>query len=240
VSTNSNDEQKLRKLMCKVGKLMRRYGYIDGTSGNLSARLGPDRILITPSGLAKGFMKPDQLIVINMAGQKVGPESEANRGLQPTSETAMHLECFRLRPDVGGVVHAHPPTAIALTIAGISLEQCVVPEIVVLMGLVPTTPYATPASDEDREAIQELIPQHDVLMLSHHGSLTVAADLWTAYLRLETLEHYANILFRAQQLGGLRQLAPDQIKKLLKQREALGLTRPHDEALFRKYFEVSL
>src|SRR5689334_15851699 len=140
-----SQEARLRRLIVRIGKLMRRYGYIDGGSGNISARLGPNEILITPSGLGKGYMRPDQLIVIDMDGKKVGAVTDGNRDMRASSETAMHLEVYRQRSDVNGIVHAHPPTAIALTLAGISLEQCVVPEVVVIMGLVPTTPYATPA-----------------------------------------------------------------------------------------------
>jgi L-fuculose-phosphate aldolase len=208
-NVTTQEETRLRKLICKVGRLMRRYGYIDGGSGNISARLGPDRILITPSGPGKGFLKPDQLIVIDMDGNKVGPATEANRNLHASSETPMHLEAYRLREDVNGVVHAHPPNA-------------------------------TPDSIEDRDAIREVIQHHDVVMLSHHGSLTVAPDLWTAYLRLETLEHYARILFKASLLGTPQPLLPDQVSKLLALRERLGLMRAQDETLFKKYFGATL
>lgn len=236
-------EFKLRKLICKIGRLMRRYGYIDGGSGNISARLSPAedgsaRILLTPSGLAKGFMKPEQLIVVNLDGQKIGPGTDANADLRPSSETPMHLECYRQRPDVGGVVHAHPPAAVALTIAGISLAQCVVPESVMLLGLIPTMEYATPSSEEDREAVRAAIQIHDALMLAHHGSLTVGPDVWTAYLRLETVEHYANILHKVYQVGSPNPLTPDQIRKLLDIRQRWGLMRPMDEALFAERFGV--
>ncbi|MEP7287280.1 MAG: class II aldolase/adducin family protein [Chloroflexota bacterium] len=232
-------EVKLRKQICKIGRLMRRYGYIDGTSGNISVRLDEDHVLTTPSGLAKGFMKPDQLIVVNMEGEKVGTPTKANRDLYPTSELSMHLECYKQRPDVGGVVHAHPPNAVALTVAGISLQQAIIPEVIVLMGLVPTAEYAHPSSTEDRDAIRSLIPQHDVLMLDHHGSLTVGPDVWTAYMRLETLEHYANILVKAIQLGGAHPLLPHQIEKLLELRQNLGLMRANDEAIFKTQFGVT-
>jgi L-fuculose-phosphate aldolase len=231
------DEAKLRKLICKIGKLMRRYGYIDGGSGNISTRLDAERFLITPSGIGKGYMKPDQLIVIDMDGKKVAPETVANRNMRASSETAMHLEAYRQRSDVQGVVHAHPPTAVALTLAGVTLAQCVVPEAIVMMGLVPTTPYATPSSTENSDAIRAVIPSHDVLMLSHHGSLTVGPDVWTAYLLLETLEHYANILYKAHLLGGPRPLLPDQISKLLDIRERMGLMRVDDEEQFKKFLE---
>ncbi len=236
----TQDEIRLRKQICKIGRLMRKYGYIDGGSGNISVRLGPNRILITPSGPAKGFMKPDQLIVIDMDGKKVAPATEANRDLKPSSETEMHLEVYRLREDVNGTVHAHPPTAVALTIAGISLQQCIVPEVIMLMGVIPTTPYATPSSVEDRDAIRDVIQQHDAIMLSHHGSLTVAPDVWTAYLRLETLEHYAKILYKTCLLGGPRPLTPDQIGKLLALRKQMGLMRSGDESLFQAQFGAAL
>jgi L-fuculose-phosphate aldolase len=234
----SPEEAKLRKQICKVGRLMHRQGYVVGGSGNISARLGPDRILITPSGPAKGFLKPDQLIVINLDGEKVGPDTDANRRLGPSSETPMHLECYRRRSDVNGVVHAHPPNAVALTITGHSLAQCVVPEIVFLMGIVPTLPYATPSTVEDRDAISEAILHNDALMLAYHGSLTVGPDVWTAYMRLETLEHYASILSIAYMLGGPRPLQPEQIEKLLAVRQQLGLLRESDPELFRKTFGV--
>ncbi|MFN8562589.1 MAG: class II aldolase/adducin family protein [Anaerolineae bacterium] len=199
----------MRDQICEIGQLMRQYNYIDGTSGNISARLDDDHILCTPSGLAKGRMVRDQLIVVNMDGKKVGEPTYANADLHPTSEILMHLECYRQRPDVNGVVHAHPPTAVALTAAGISLERPLLAEVVIMLGLVPTAPYATPCGTEDRDSIRELIADHDAVMLSHHGSLTVGADLWTAYLRLEVLEHFAEVLFKAQQLGGVRALAAE-------------------------------
>src|SRR3954468_24005260 len=99
----SPEELRLRKLIVRIGKLMRRYGYIDGSAGNISARLGPNEILITPSGLGKGYMKPDQLIVIDMDGKKIGAVTDANRDMRASSETAMHLEAYRQRSDVNGV-----------------------------------------------------------------------------------------------------------------------------------------
>jgi L-fuculose-phosphate aldolase len=109
---------------------------VDGFSGNISARLDNQHILATPSGLAKGMLLPEQLIVIDLQGQVV----EAAPGLRPTSELLMHLEAYRRRPDISAVVHAHPMTAIALTIAGVSLAECVIPEAIVVFGLVPTAP----------------------------------------------------------------------------------------------------
>lgn len=232
-------ETHLREQICQIGRLMYQNGYIDGTSGNISARLGPDEVLCTPSGLAKGFMSPDQLIVVDLHGNRVDKPSAANAHLKPTSEILMHLECYRQRDDVQGVVHAHPPTAVALTIAGIGLENCMVPEAIVILGVIPTTPYATPASAENRDAIRDLIQEHDGLMLAYHGSLTVADNVWNAYLRLETLEHTAKIMYMAQQLGRIIPLPAHQIDKLVAMRKQLGLMRPGDWQRFHETYGIN-
>lgn len=231
-------ERRLREQICHIGRLTHQFQYIDGASGNISARLDDEFILSTPSGLAKGFMEPDQLIVVDMDGKKAGRGTAANRDLKPTSEVLMHLEAYKQRPDVNGVVHAHPPAAIALTIAGISLQKCIIPEAIVILGLIPTTPYATPSGAENRDAISQLVQSHDAIMLAHHGSLTVGPDVWTAYLRLESLEHTAKILVMVEQLGGPKTLPPEQVQKLLDIRRNLGLSRPHDEQLYCEHCGV--
>ncbi len=226
------DEQTLREQVCLIGQLMHRHGLIDGASGNISARLGAGRYLVTPSGIAKGFMTPEQLVVVNDAGERVDSPTPQNAHLRPTSEITMHLECFRQRPDVQGVVHAHPPLAVALTLVGYDFQQCIIPEAVMMLGLVPTAPYSTPGSAENRDAIRGLIANHDAILLAHHGSLTVAESVWEAYLRLESLEHCARILHAALQVGMPRLLHAEQVEKLLHTRERLGLLRPGDRQLF--------
>ncbi len=229
-------EQELREQICHIGRLMHQQGYIDGTAGNITARLGENRFLATPSGLAKGFMTPDQILIVDPEGNVL----EGAGDLKPTSESLMHLECYRQRPDVVGVVHAHPPTAVALTIIGYDFYQCLIPEMIVILGLVPTTPYATPSGPENRDAITKLILEHDAIMLAHHGSLTVADNLWDAYLKLESLEHSAKILYRVEQLGGPKEVIPlEQVKKLLATRESLGLMRPGDEERFYGLYKES-
>ncbi len=233
-----DSERDLRELICHVGRLMYQQGYVDGTGGNISARLADDRILMTPSGLATGFLAPDQLVIVNLAGERVDEPDEANAELRPTSESSMHLECYRQRDDVMAVVHAHPPTAVALTLAGFDFQQCLIPEMVVLLGLTPTAPYSTPSSKENRDAISHLIREHDVIMLSNHGSLTVAKSLWDAYFLLESLEHNAGIIHRALQLSDdLKPIPADQIEKLVNYREQFGLLRPGDRERFARHIE---
>ena len=232
-------EADLRELICRVGRLMYDKGFVDGTGGNISARLGEERILLSPSGLATGFLQPDQLIIVNLAGERVDQATSANADLRPTSESAMHLECYRQRADIQAVVHAHPQTAVALTLADFDFRQCLIPEMVVLLGLVPTAPYSTPSSQENGDAIRVLIREHDAIMLSNHGSLTAATTLWDAYLMLESLEHNANIIFRALQVNQpLKPIPAHQLPKLLAYREQFGLLRPGDRERFARHLEA--
>lgn len=232
MSPTDKNEQGLRQEIVQVGKLLYDRSLIVATDGNISARLDDNRILITPSGLCKGLMSPDQLIVIDMDGRKVGPGTSANQHLKPTSETAMHLEAYKQRPDVLSVVHAHPPHAIALSIVGITLAECMLPEAILFLGLTPTTPYSTPASEENAEAIRKAIVGHDAVMLQRHGSLTVGDSPLNAYYRTETLEQVAKITYMLNQLGGAQTLPPFQVEKLLTIRQGMGLGRAGDEADF--------
>ncbi|MCL4295782.1 MAG: class II aldolase/adducin family protein [Anaerolineae bacterium] len=231
-------EQALREEIILVGKLMYERGLIVAADGNISARVDEQAILVTPSGLCKGMMTPDQLITIDLAGRKIGPETAANRDLKPTSEITMHLEVYHQRPDVLAVVHAHPPHAIALSIAGISLADCMLPEAIVGLGLTPTTPYANPASEENARAIREVITGHDALVLERHGSLTVGRSPLDAFFRTETLEQIARITYMLRQLGGGQPLPPHQVEKLIQARRKLGLARTADEADFCEYCGV--
>jgi L-fuculose-phosphate aldolase len=230
----SNDSE-LHAEIVRIGKLMHQFEFVDGASGNLSARLGPDRVLATPSGLAKGFLSPEQLIVVDLNGQLVPP---APPGLKPTSELLMHLEAYKQRLDVNGVVHAHPITAVALSIVGIPLTDCIIPESVLLFGPIPTTPYANPSSAENQRAISELVKTHDAILLAYHGSLTVGPTLWDAYLKLESLEHTAKIIAQAHQLGEVKPLPPEQVQKLIRTRKDWGLARETDAEEFCEYCGV--
>lgn len=226
------EEQQLRQQIVRVGMLMYDKGFVAASDGNISARLAPGRILITPSGLHKGFLEPEQLVVVDESGRRVGPSTAANRQLKPTSELPMHLEAYRQRPDIGAVVHAHPPITIALSIAGIPMADCLLPEVIVFLGLVPTTQYATPSSEENMGAIRQLIVNHDALVLQRHGSLTVGSDPMQAFMRLETVEQNARIAFMLAQLGVRNPLPAGEVSKLLKQREAMGLSRPGEAEQF--------
>ncbi len=212
-------EHELRAEMIRVGRLVWERGYVAATDGNLSARLGPDRLLVTASGVSKGFLSDEDLVVIGVDGELV--PSYRGRGRQPSSEISMHLEVYRQRPDVHAVVHAHPPLATAFSIAGVSLARCVIPEVIVTLGGIPTAEYATPGTTEVPASIRRAIQDYDAIVLAHHGSLTVGDTLWEAYLRLEKVEHTAEITLAAQQLGQVHTLSPQAVEKLVQKRREL-------------------
>ena len=214
-------EHELRREMVRVGRLMWERGYVAATDGNLSARLGSDRLLVTPTGLSKGFLSADDLLVLRLDREPVSRFAYRGREQKPSSEILMHLEVYNQRPDVNAVVHAHPPLAVAFSIAGVSLARCVLPEVIVTLGGIPTAEYATPGTTEVPESIRQAIREYDAIILSHHGSLTVGKTLWEAYLRLEKVEHTAQITLAAQQLGRVSTLSPQAVAKLAELRREL-------------------
>jgi L-fuculose-phosphate aldolase len=224
-------EAALRQQIIQVGRLMYAKDLICAIDGNISARLDDERLLITPSGLPKGLLSADQLLVVDLSGRLVAPPQAQPAGLKPTSELPMHLEAYRQRPDIAAVVHAHPPLAVALTIAGIPLSLDILPEVTIMLGRIPTAPYALPSSEENAAAIRTLIREHDALMLARHGSLTVGDSPMQAFLRLESLEQYARIAFMLAQLGGGDPLAAGseldaaEVARLMDLRERMGLGR---------------
>ncbi len=222
-------EQALRQSIVQVGRLMYDKDLICGIDGNISARLDEERLLITPSGLPKGLLTEDQLLVVTMDGVPMGSNEALRQGLKPTSELPMHLEVYRQRPDVEAVVHAHPPLAVTLSIAGIPMSLNVLPEVMLMLGRIPTAPYSLPSSEENATAIRTLIRDHDAIILERHGSLTVGDSPMQAFMRLESVEQNARILFMLAQLGGGDPLAAgeelddDQVERLMQLREKMGL-----------------
>ncbi len=184
--------------------------------GNISVRLA-DGILITASGVCKGRLEPQDLILVDMDGRL----RRSAAGRRPSSETPMHLEVYRQRPDVYAVLHAHPVFATALTVAGETFPLDVLPEVLLTMGEVPVTAYATPASDENATVIRELIREHDALLLRQHGSLTIGPDLETALTHLERIEHVAEVYWRARALGQVKRIPAEALNRLVQRRQAL-------------------
>ncbi len=201
-------EREARKQIVEVGRWLYEKDLIVATDGNLSVKLN-NRIIATPSGVSKGFLKENELVVVDLEGNKITGSGK------PSTELKMHLEVYKVRPDVQAVVHAHPPKCTAFTIAGVPLTQCVMPEVVVSLGAIPTAPYATPSTDEVVLSIREPIQQTDAVMLDRHGSLTVGDTIYTAYRKLEKMEHAAEVMMYARMLGGVQTLSTNEVDKLM-------------------------
>ena len=198
-----------RQAICQVGKLLYDRGYVVSNDGNISLRVAPDRLLVTPSGVGKGRMTPDMLVVTDLEGNVL----EGDR--HPSSETKMHLEVYRCRPDVGAVVHAHPPVSTAFAVCRQGLEAPYLAETVVGLGTVPCTPsFAMLSTDEVPKSIRPYLPDHNAVLLANHGALTWGADLWQAFDRMETVEHTAKIFLNARRIGGAVGLSGRDVQRL--------------------------
>jgi len=211
------EEARLRRAICNLGSLCYQRNYIVGADGNLSARMSDGSVLITPAGAMKGFLEPHQIAHIDMDGAVL------DRGPKPSSEAGIHLVSYAERPDVKAVVHAHPPHAVALTIAGIDLQAPFIPEIVVTIGGIPTAQFGTPGTPELAESIRAIVRCSDTVLMTHHGSVTLGSNLMDAYKKLDMVEHTARILYLAHTVGPAQPLSPEYVKKLLATRGMLGI-----------------
>jgi len=198
-----------RAALTEIGRRIWVKGFAAANDGNLSVRLGPGRFLTTATGSIKGFLAPEDLVVIDDAGRLV--EGERN----PSSEIRMHLAVYEERPDIDAVVHAHPPTATGFATAGVDLDACVLPEIVATLGRVPTVPYGTPATPELADAVRPVVRSGHACLLANHGAVAYDVDPFAAYYHLERLEHYARILLTARLLGNVQVMTGDQVGRLL-------------------------
>ena len=208
-------ETRLRQQLVQFGRLTYERRLLVALDGNLSVRLTGDLVLATRAGLHKGLMTEDDLVVVDLAGRKLRGQGS------PTSEMALHLACYRERPEVEAVIHAHPPLAVACTLAGVSLERCVLPEVVLTLGAIPTLPYATTGTLDLAEQVGAAARAHDAVLLDRHGAVCLGRSLEEAFCKLETLEHLATITHAAHTLGGLRELPADEAAHLRR----LGLSR---------------
>ncbi len=195
-----------------IGKRMYQRGLIAATDGNLSVRVSKTRLVVTPSGVCKGMLVRGDLVIVDTAGKKIAGRRE------PTSELRMHLRAYELRDDIGAVAHAHPPYATAFAVAGIALDKCVLPEIIVTIGSVPLAGYGTPSTEEVSRSIEQVVTRCDAFLLKNHGVMTVGKNLMDAYHKLEMVEHLAKITFIASQIGRVETLSAEEVQKLYKLR----------------------
>ena len=208
-------ESQARKLIIEVGKLLYERSYVVSSDGNVSIRLDENTVLATPTMTCKGRMSEDDLALTDMDGKALSDK-------RASSELAMHLLIYKMRPDVKAVCHAHPPHGTAFAVAGLAIDKPILSEVILTLGCVPLTDYGTPSTNELTEAMKPFVPHHNALLMANHGAVAYGDDIWQAFDRLETLEHTARIAILAKALGGANDLPQDAIEKLINIREKAG------------------
>ncbi|MCJ7497190.1 MAG: class II aldolase/adducin family protein [candidate division Zixibacteria bacterium] len=208
---------KAKKEIIEIGKRMYNKGYVVASEGNMSIRLGENKILITPSGKNKGLLKGKDLVVVDLKGKKLSGSQDPNsENLKPSSELLMHLFVYQKRKDVNAVVHAHPPYSLAFASAHLHLAQNLLPEVIMFLGEIPLTAYATPSTEEVPISLYPIIERHNAFLLENHGVLTLGKDIDEAYSRLEMVEHLAKVNLLCKILGKTEELSKESLDKLEK------------------------
>jgi L-fuculose-phosphate aldolase len=213
-------EEQIRADIVECGRRLWHRGFVASNDGNISVRLDDARLITTPTAVSKGFMTPDMMVITDLAGRKIAGERNAS------SELKMHLEVYRHRPDVRAVVHAHPPTATGFAVAGIPLDRAVLAEVITTLGSIPIAEYATPSTEELPAAVRKYIKAHDGLLLANHGALAIGQDVYSAYYRMETIEHFARISLVARTLGREHLLSRTEVDRLQGLRGMYGIAAP--------------
>ncbi|HLI62651.1 MAG TPA: class II aldolase/adducin family protein [Terriglobales bacterium] len=201
-------EQQHREEIIRFGRLLHQMRLVAAMDGNLSVRLDNGSILCTPTLMSKGLLEVDDLVIVDQEGKKLSGTRDVS------SEIAMHLLIYSKRRDIGAVVHAHPPTATGFAVAGLALDRALCAELVVTLGTVPLANYETPGTPELAAALAPLVPDHDAILMANHGVVTYGVDLLTAYMNMETVEHYAQIALVAHLLGRQQTLSDQHVDKL--------------------------
>ena len=217
------DSPAVRQEIVDVCRRLYERGLIAGQDGNVSVRLGPDSVLVTPAGMSKVDVRPDDLVEVTLSGARL-------RGYrQPSSEVFVHLRIYARRSDVRAVVHAHPPTATGFAVAGEGFDVDVLPEVIFLLGRVALVPYAMPGTAALADRFEPFIGAHDAFLMANHGAVTVGPSLLVAHQRMESLEHAARIVFTARLLGRVNVLSPAQVAELVSARQRVATTGANPE-----------
>ena len=209
--------QELRQDIVDVGKLVFQKGWVAANDGNISVRLDDQSVLCTPTSICKGMMSVEDLIVCDLDGNKVEGRRER------TSEIAMHATIYRMRPDIQSALHAHPPVATGFAVAGRALDLALLPEVIISLGCVPLADYGLPGTPALTEGMLPLIPKYDAILMANHGAVAYGENVYQAFQRMETVEHFARITLVAELLGGARALPRVEVRKLFDSRERYGV-----------------
>lgn len=219
----SAGEWKLKEQICEIGRRVYNRGFAAANDGNISVRIGPDRVLCSPTMICKGFMKPDDICTVDLDGNQVAGRRKR------TSEILLHLAIMKERDDVKSVVHCHPPHATAFAVAHEPIPKCVLPEVEVFLGEVPIARYETPGTQQFAETVLPFVQGANTIILANHGTVSFGKDLEDAYWKTEILDSYCRILMLARQLGPVNYFTDEQTRELLEFKKRLGIADPRLE-----------
>lgn len=213
------NETACREWICEIGRRMYDKDLVAANEGNLSIRID-NRLLATPTGVCKGFLKPEDLVITDLEGKQISGD------MKVSTEILMHVIVYKHRQDVTAICHGHPTYATAHAVAGIPLTEALMPEVVVTLGCVPVAPYGTPSTQELANSLMDLVPNYDAILLANHGAITYGTDLEQAFFKIEILEHFAKINILTRTLGKPTLLSREAVDKLFDVREKYGITAP--------------
>ncbi len=211
-------EFQLKQEICEIGRRIYAKGFAAANDGNITVRINDREVLCTPTMVSKGFLKPDDICKVDMQGNQL--EGRRKR----TSEILLHLELFKDDPTMNAVVHCHPPHATAFSIAGEEIPSCVLPEVEIFLGVVPTAVYENPGSQAFAETIRPFVGKANTVVLKNHGTISWGKSLQEAYFRTEILDAYCRMLYIAKGLGRVQRIDTEHVKGLLNLKETLGFT----------------
>lgn len=211
------NEWKIREEMCEIGRRIYNKGFAAANDGNISFRMSEDRVLCTPTRVSKGFMKPDDLCIVDLEGHQISGKKRRS------SEILLHLTIMKERPDVRAVVHCHPPHATAFAVAHEPIPKCTMPEFEVFIGEVAIAPYETPGTQTFADTVIPYIRDTDVVILANHGTVTAGSDLTDAYFKTEIIDAYCRILILAKQLGNVNYYSDEKAAELIQIKPKLGI-----------------
>ena len=210
-------EKEYRQDIVDIGRLVFEKGWVAANDGNISIRLDQNRVLATPTGISKGMMHVDDLIIVDMQGNKIEGRRER------TTEIGMHLTIYSLRPDIRSVVHTHAPVSTGFAAAGKPLNLALLPEVVFTLGCVPLADYGRPGTPALGESLLPYIPKYDAILMGNHGTVCYGEDVYKAYFKMDTVEHFARISLVAELLGGGKPLPRVEVDKLFNSPTGYGV-----------------
>jgi L-fuculose-phosphate aldolase len=219
-TTSGTSLSRLKEEICDIGRRIYNKGFAAGNDGNISFRLGPNKVLCTPTMMSKGFMKPADLCIVDMEGKQLAGKRKRS------SEILLHLTIMKERPDVRSVVHCHPPHATAFAVAREPIPQCVLPEVEVFLGDVPITRYRTPGGQGLADSVKPFVKKANVVILANHGTVSFGETVEKAYWWTEILDAYCRILMLAKDLGRVAYFTRQETRELLDLKAMWGYTDP--------------